>query len=89
MSEFPHPNRIFLPLLGSEYQQPALVTAGFDSVTEGNDEYIVLTRPDRAKGEVREYFQLPNDPKTVRELMVVIRDGLRTGWGPFDGWMPE
>lgn len=89
MFDFTQSQRLFLPLYGSEYRQPALATTGFDWVTVGNDEYILLTSPDHAKGEIREYFQLPNDTKTVSELMGVIEGGVTGGWGPIAGWMPE
>jgi len=89
MFDLPLPQRLFLSLYGSEYRQPALVTTGFDSVTVGNDEYILLTRPDRVRGEIREYFQLPNDEKTLGELMDVIDGGVTGALGPIEGWLPE
>ncbi len=70
-------------------QKAALMIPGFDSVAIGNDEYILLTPVEREPLEIREYFQLPNDPKTVAELMRVIGPGDESEGNPFGCWMPE
>jgi hypothetical protein len=72
MLDFPSIYQFLQARPGNRSQQAALIMTGFDSVTVGNDEYILLTPPDHERGEIREYFQFPNDPKTVRELMQVI-----------------
>lgn len=89
MFELPPLNRLFVSLYGTENRQPALVMTGFDSVTVGNDEYILLTRPDRERGEIREYYQLPNDARTLNELMGVIGEGAIGTMDPIAGWLPE
>ncbi|MRR58197.1 MAG: hypothetical protein EG824_08310 [Deltaproteobacteria bacterium] len=72
MFDFPSIYQFLHSRPGNRSQQAALIMTGFDSVTVGNDEYILLTPPDHERGEIREYYQFPNDPKTVRELMDVI-----------------
>jgi hypothetical protein len=62
---------------------------GFDSVTVGNDEYLLLTPHEHEMGQFREYFQLPNDPRTLRELMDVIRPDGREYWVPCGNWLME
>ena len=72
MFDFPSFYQVLHARPGDRFQLAALIMTGFDSVTAGNDEYILLTPPDHETGEIREYFQFPNDPKTVRELMEVF-----------------
>lgn len=55
-----------------EQMQLAVFMTGFDSVTPGNDEYILLTSPDTSPGDYHRFYQLPNDRKTVCELMGVM-----------------
>ncbi len=52
--------------------QLAVFMTGFDSVTSGNDEYIILTSPDTVPGDYHRFYQLPNDSRTVAELMGVM-----------------
>jgi len=73
----------------NRFHKAALMISGFDSVTAGNDEYILLTPSENEPLEIREYFQLPNDPKTVRELMRVIGASEDSDGNPFGCWLPE
>ena len=78
-----------LSLETSSFPRFAVIMPGFDSVTSGNDEYLLLTPLEHETGDFREYFQLPNDPKTVRELMDVIGPSWTEGWIPFGSWLLE
>ncbi|NMC73781.1 MAG: hypothetical protein GYA56_05390 [Geobacteraceae bacterium] len=67
----------------------AVIMPGFESVAAGNDEYLLLTPQEHETGDIREYFQLPNDPRTVRELMEVIGSTVDGGWVPLGSWLLE
>jgi hypothetical protein len=53
--------------------QIAVFMTGFDSVTHGNDEYILLTSPDSIPGDYHRFYQLPNDTRTLDELIGVMQ----------------
>lgn len=53
-------------------QHPTILLAGFDFVTIGNEDYILLTPPDYGQGEIHRFIQLPNDPHTVSELLQML-----------------
>ncbi len=76
-----------LSLEKSNFTRLAVVMPGFDSVTMGNDEYMLLTPQENEYGFMREYFQLPNDSTTVRELMKVMGPATVGEWIPFDSWL--
>jgi hypothetical protein len=63
----------FVPLWETS---PRLVffMSGFDAVNSGNDEYILLTPSDREVGEIRQFYQLPNDAGTIKEMMHMAAD---------------
>ncbi|MDD2321793.1 MAG: hypothetical protein PHO83_17250 [Geobacteraceae bacterium] len=61
-----------LNLEGEKQIQIAVFMTGFDSVTHGNDEYILLTSPDSLPGDYHRFYQLPNDTRTLDELMGVM-----------------
>jgi len=52
--------------------QLAVFMTGFDSVTHGNDEYILLTAPSTTPGDYHRFYQLPNDTRTLKELIGVM-----------------
>lgn len=52
--------------------QLAVFMTGFDSITHGNDEYILLTSPNTLPGDYHRFYQLPNDMKTLKELESVM-----------------
>jgi len=89
MSDDKWPYKIPLSLQRSSFPQCAVIMPGFDSVTVGNDEYLLLTPHEHETGQIREYFQLPNDPRTLSELMDVIRPDGREYWVPFGNWLME
>ncbi|MEA5114292.1 MAG: hypothetical protein VB050_09700 [Geobacteraceae bacterium] len=76
-----------LSLERSNIPRIAVIMPGFDSVTMGNDEYLLLTPQENETGDMREYFQLPNDPRTVRELLDVIGPETVGEWVPFCSWL--
>lgn len=76
-----------LSLERSNMPRIAVIMPGFDSVTMGNDEYLLLTPQENETGDMREYFQLPNDPKTVRELMDVIGPATAGEWISLCSWL--
>lgn len=88
MSDETQSHKIPLSLERSSFPQFAVIMPGFDSVTIGNDEYLLLTPQEHETGEIREYFQLPNDPRTVREFMDVIGTAPEGDWIPFGCWLP-
>lgn len=67
-------NADFVPILEAE-PRPVFFMSGFDAVSSGNDEYILLTPSDREVGEVRQFYQLPNDAGTVQEMMSMAPHG--------------
>ena len=62
---------LVIPALEKQMQLAVFMT-GFDSVTHGNDEYILLTAPHIAPGGYHQFYQLPNALKTLKELMGVM-----------------
>lgn len=62
---------LIIPALEKQMQLAVFMT-GFDSVTHGNDEYILLTSPHTAPGGYHQFYQLPNDTRTLKELMGVM-----------------
>ena len=78
-----------LSLERSSIPRFAVIIPGFDSVTMGNDEYLLLTPQEHETGDMREYFQLPNDPRTVRELMNIMGPDVEGVWIPFGSWLLE
>jgi hypothetical protein len=89
MSDEKWPYKIPLSLERSSFPHCAVIMPGFDSVTIGNDEYLLLTPHEYETGEIREYFQLPNDQRTLRELMDVIGPDGKDYWVPFGSWLME
>ncbi len=83
------PYQLPLSWESSSFPRFAVIMPGFDSVTTGNDEYLLLTPQENETGHFREYFQLPNDPRTVRELMDVIGQDTDENWVPFGAWLLE
>jgi len=83
------PYQLPLSWESSSFPRFAVIMPGFDSVTTGNDEYLLLTPQENETGHFREYFQLPNDPRTVRELMNVIGPDTEENWVPFGAWLLE
>lgn len=81
------PYHLPLSLERGNFLRIAVIMPGFDSVTLGNDEYLLLTPHEHETGDMREYFQLPNDPRTVRELMDVIGPGTEGDWVSFGSWL--
>jgi hypothetical protein len=53
-------------------QHPTFLLVGFDFVTIGNEDYILLTPPDYGQGEIHRFIQLPNDPRTMSELLEML-----------------
>ena len=63
----------YLVITAMEKQmQLAVFMTGFDSVTHGNDEYILLTSPNTSPGDYHRFYQLPNDSRTLNELIGVM-----------------
>ncbi|MGA7828541.1 MAG: hypothetical protein WCA04_12810 [Geobacteraceae bacterium] len=62
---------LVIPAMVKEMQLAVFMT-GFDSVTHGNDEYILLTSPNTLPGDYHRFYQLPNDRKTLKELQGVM-----------------
>jgi hypothetical protein len=62
---------LVIPALEKQMQLAVFMT-GFDSVTHGNDEYILLTSPTTVPGDYHRFYQLPNDPRTLKELIGVM-----------------
>jgi hypothetical protein len=48
--------------------QMTVFMPGFDSVADGNEEYILLTDLSGGPGEIHRFIQLPNDAATIAEL---------------------
>jgi hypothetical protein len=62
---------LVIPVMEKQMQLAVFMT-GFDSVTHGNDEYILLTSPNTSPGDYHRFYQLPNDTRTLKELMGVM-----------------
>jgi hypothetical protein len=62
---------LVIPTVEKQMQLAVFMT-GFDSVTHGNDEYILLTSPTTSPGDYHQFYQLPNDTRTLKELMGVM-----------------
>lgn len=62
---------LVIPTMVKEVQLAVFMT-GFDSVTHGNDEYILLTSPSTTPGDYHRFYQLPNDTRTLKELIGVM-----------------
>jgi hypothetical protein len=62
---------LVIPAMEKQMQLAVFMT-GFDSVTHGNDEYILLTSPNTSPGDYHRFYQLPNDTLTLKELIGVM-----------------
>lgn len=62
---------LVIPTMEKQMQLAVFMT-GFDSVTHGNDEYILLTSSNTSPGDYHRFYQLPNDTRTLKELIGVM-----------------
>lgn len=73
---------LVIPAMVKEMQLAVFMT-GFDSVTHGNDEYILLTSPSTNPGDYHRFYQLPNDSRTLKELIGVMEVAVEYNEFPF------